>query len=272
MYLLYNGQLLSEDELCLPLNNRAFQYGDGFFETIMVVKGSIRFWQAHWERMQEAAHVLQIALPAEFSAENLGQQILSLVKQNHSEELSRVKLKIWRAGEGLYTPQTDTANWLLTTQPTQPSVVLPLRVGICQTVRTFPSPFSSFKGINAPIYILASKEKVAEGYDDLILLDSNGYLAELSSSNLFWVKGKTIFTPALKTGCLHGVLRRTLLAWAVKNNWQVQEGMFPVETLRTAELVFGGNVTGLRPVASIGNRALQQSEATLNLLREGILG
>ncbi|WP_066831056.1 aminotransferase class IV [Rufibacter ruber] len=272
MFLLYNGQLLPENELRLPLSNRAFQYNDGFFETIMVAQGKVRFWAAHWERIQEAAQVLQIALPLDLTAENLARQILFLAQENQCGYLARVKLKIWRSGEGLYTPPTDAADWLLTAQPAPLSAASALQVGLCQTVRTVPSPFSSFKGINAPVYILASREKTHKGYDDLLLLDPHGNLSELTFSNLFWVKENTLFTPALATGCLNGVLRRSLLAWALKNQWQTQEGLFPMEDLLKAELVFAGNVTGLRAIASLEHQALPQAEEHLAKLEKVFLG
>ncbi|RNI27769.1 aminotransferase IV [Rufibacter immobilis] len=270
MLLLINGQLLQEKKVFLHLNNRAFQYGDGFFETILLEKGQVRLWAEHWARIEEAAAALYLSLPAGLSERELPQQILALAQQNQCTDLARVKLKIWRAGEGLYTPQTDTAEWLLTAQPTSPLTQTPLRVGICRTVHTIPSRFSFFKGINSPVYVLASREKTKRGLDDLILLDPKDNLAELTSSNLFWMKGNVLFTPSLETGCVHGVMRRYLFEWAAENNWEVREGLFRLEELQKAEALMAGNVTGLRIIEYVEDQILPSATAAARQLVEQI--
>ncbi|WP_190300395.1 aminotransferase class IV [Rufibacter hautae] len=251
MYLLYNGQTILEEELLLPISNRAFQYNDGFFETIILKEGKIRFWPQHLERIREAADALGIEMPAELFSDQFSKTLLQLAEQNKYGSLARVKLKVWRAGAGLYTPQTDKAEWLVTVQEAQKPLTNPIQVGICQTSRTIPSPFSSFKGVNSPVYVLASREKASRGLDDLILLDPAGNLAELTFSNLFWIKDQMLFTPALATGCLNGILRRKLLQLVSQNNWDVQEGLFKPDALKEAQVVFGGNVTGLRMIETL---------------------
>ncbi|MFB9862029.1 aminotransferase class IV [Rufibacter immobilis] len=270
MFLLYNGELISEEDVKIPLSNRAFQYGDGFFETILLEKGQVRLWAEHWARIEEAAAALYLSLPAGLSERELPQQILALAQQNQCTDLARVKFKIWRAGEGLYTPQTDTTEWLLTAQPTSPLAQTPLRVGICRTVHTIPSRFSSFKGINSPVYVLASREKMKRGLDDLILLDTKDNLAELTSSNLFWMKGNVLFSPSLETGCVHGVMRRHLLQWAAENNWEVREGLFTLEELQEAEALMAGNVTGLRIIECVEDQILPSATAAARQLVEQI--
>jgi branched-subunit amino acid aminotransferase/4-amino-4-deoxychorismate lyase len=260
VFLLYNGRIIPEEELSLPVSNRAFQYSDGFFETIIFANGKPRFWTDHVARMQEACAILRLEFPEEFLAKDFLKQVFELGKINECGSIVRVKLKVWRAGQGLYTPQTNHVDWLVTTQSFVQPPLIPLKVGICQTIATVASPFSGFKGINAPVYVLASLEKQDRSLDDLLLLDTQGNLAEGTYANLFWVKNQTIYTPSLLTGCLNGVMRRNIIRWAVKNNWQIQEGFYLPAELRNAEVVFTGNVTGLRPI-----RLLEDEELALDL-------
>ncbi|WP_210464881.1 aminotransferase class IV [Rufibacter roseolus] len=268
MFLLYKGQTILEEELRLPLTNRAFQYNDGFFETIILKEGKIRFWPEHLERIKEAGEVLGLELPALLFSDQFSKMVQKLAQENNTGALARVKLKIWRAGEGLYSPQTDETNWLVTAQAATVPATTPFKVGICQKVRTIPSPFSSFKGFNSPVYVMASREKVYRSLDDLLLLDPAGNLAELTFSNLFWIKDQTLFTPALETGCLNGVLRRRLLRWAIQNNWEVKEDQFKPEVLKSAELVFAGNVTGLRMIEAVEGERTGTSFSVLNRIQE----
>lgn len=268
MFLLYNGQFILEEELRFPLSNRAFQYNDGFFETIILENDKLRFWPDHQARMQEAAALLQFDLPPELLAEDFPRQLVRLSHQNRCGKRARIKLKVWRAGQGLYAPQTDKADWFVTAQSTLTPGPQPLRAGICQSVQTVPSAFSSFKGSNTLVYILASREKINRGLDDVIILDPKGYLAELTSSNLFWIKGNTLYTPGLETGCVHGVMRRKLIREFIKKGGKVEEGSFLPATLQEAEIVFAGNVTGLRAINMLENESLVIHSSLLDELKK----
>mgnify|MGYP005749143835 CR=1 FL=1 len=267
---LYNGQFIPEQELCLPITNRAFQYGDGFFETVMVVNGRLRFWSDHLVRMQEAAHALHLELPAYFCEPAFEQQLLQLADENSGLAYGRLKLKAWRAGAGLYTPETNLIDWLATVQPATPLHPDSISIGVCQNIRTICSPFSHFKGPNALVYTLAGLEKKQTGYDDMLLLNSQGIVSELISSNLFWMMDNKLFTPALDTGCVNGIVRRNILRWCRKNHMKVHEAYFSPQRLHDAHTVFAANVTGIKSIESINYVALQQDEAFLHQLNRDL--
>lgn len=251
MPLLYNNHLFQENELRLPLSNRAFQYNDGFFETIIIRKGRLSFWEDHVQRMKEAAKALQLSLPPYLSSPAFPGKLLELADKQQAMDHGRLKLKIWRAGAGIYTPETNEADWLATVQPAPPVTLLPLQVGLCRQVRTQPSPLSHFKGPNAPLYIMAAIEKDSRNLNDMLLLDSQNHVAELISSNVFWIRNNHLYTPALETGCVNGVLRRNILRWCQQNETEVAEVLADVDHLYHADSVFSANVIGIKPLASI---------------------
>ena len=124
VYIIYNGQFLPEQDLRLPLTNRAFQYNDGFFETLVWEKGRLRLLAEHIERMQEAATVLGLELPTDLSPSNLEEQVKALTEMNDCSTFARVKLKVWRSGQGLYMPQTDCVDSVSYTHLTLPTILL----------------------------------------------------------------------------------------------------------------------------------------------------
>lgn len=271
MRILYNGQILLEADFHLPYSNRAFQYSDGFFETLILENGKIRFWAEHLDRIREAAAVLSFDVEGDGKTlSSLPDQLLRLARLNLCSESARVKLKIWRSGAGLYTPQTDNVDWFATAHPFQTPSLAPIKIGVCETVRTIPSVFSSFKGINAPVYVLASLEKTAKDIDDLLLLDPNGNIAELTSSNIIWAKENALYTPALETGCLNGIIRRRVLAWARENQWELREGRYEFSNILEADLAFAGNVTGIRAIAQIEKEKVKIDPELLTKLRQDI--
>ncbi|CAM3541743.1 aminotransferase class IV [Pontibacter korlensis] len=267
MSILYNNQLLEEEEFRLSLLDRAFQYNDGFFETAIIADGSIRFWNSHKQRMQEAATALQLNLPARLLSREFEETLLKLAEAGKALSCGRLKLKVWRAGEGLYTPQTNDLNWLATVAPATPAGQNPIHVGICQKVTTAYTPLSHFKGPNAPLYVLAGLEKQAQQQDDMLLLNQQGKVAELISSNLFWLKGDILYTPSLEAGCVNGILRRNILQWCL-DKLEVQEVLQESEVLRSADAVFAANITGIRSIASIDQQYLNQQEVLIEKLRQ----
>ena len=268
MHLLYNGQFQPEEDLRLPLTNRAFQYNDGFFETVIVKDGQLRFWQDHQDRMQDAARALQLELPQALQPPLLPEQLHQLHRQNNASAYGRLKLKVWRSGGGLYTPETNSPDWLATAAPATTPAAAPLRVGICQGVRTCFSPFSFFKGPNALLYVMAGMEKKARGTDDMLLLSTKGHVAELTSANLFWLKEGTIFTPALGTGCVNGILRRNILRWCKAAGVTTQEVHATPAQLLTAEAAFAANVTGIRSIGQLEETAFTPEHQLVTWLQQ----
>jgi branched-subunit amino acid aminotransferase/4-amino-4-deoxychorismate lyase len=265
--LLYNNTFLAEHELRLPITNRAFQYNDGFFETIMVVNGKLRFWSDHQERMKEAAKALQLTIPHSFWDGDLEANLLQLADKNSASGYGRLKLKIWRAGAGLYTPQRNEVEWLATAEPTSPIPDKGIQIGICQTARTVFSPLSHFKGPNAPLYVLAGLEKQSQLCDDMLLLDAKGNVAELISSNIFWIEDDVLVTPALKSGCVNGILRRNIIRWCQQQGIGVLEKLAKTEELFQADSVFAANVTGIKGITSLGQAILPQKHRFKNRLQ-----
>lgn len=243
MNLVYNSDVLSEAEFSLSPADRAFQYGDGLFETMRFEAGKVWFWPDHHDRLTKGMAALQLDTPEGFDAGTLHETIRALIDQNGlGDGQVRIKLQVWRQPGGLYTPTTHAANWLLTTKPGQPfAITEKTRLGIFREVRLSPSSVSSFKTLNALPYVLAGLFRQKHGFDDVVLLDTHGHLAECVASNLFWLKDHALHTPSLETGCIDGIIRRQLL-----RTQPVQQGLFMPDALESADAVFCANVNGVQ--------------------------
>ena len=243
MNLVYNSDVLAEADICLSPTDRAFQYGDGLFETIRYESGTVWFWPDHYDRLLRGMAALHLDVPASFSATYLHDIILDLLRRNDlSSGPARIKLQVWRQPGGLYTPTTQAVNWLLTARPGQPFTLTEKpRLALFHDVRLSASRVSPFKTLNALPYILAGLYRQQQDVDEVVLLDADGHLAECVASNLFWVKDGQLFTPSLDTGCIDGIIRRQLL-----RTHAAQEGRFLPDVLDTASAVFCANVSGMQ--------------------------
>lgn len=248
MFLVYNSDIYPENDFRIPVNNRAFQYGDGLFETIRYEQGQVRFWPDHFARLSAGMTALQLSKSTDFTAEALHQRLLQLLSLNElSDQPARIKIQVWRQPGGLYTPATNEPELLITAQLGKTfSVTEKNQTGIYEAFRLYPSPVSAYKTLNALPYILAGLYKEQCALDDVILLDTEGHLAECVASNLFWLADQTLYTPSLQTGCINGILRRQLLRLAPEWGIAAAEGLYKPNTLRQADAVFCANVMGIQ--------------------------
>lgn len=251
-HLLHNGQLIEEASFQLALPNRGLFYNDGFFETLIWADGGVRLLSYHLERMQAAATALHLALPNELSTlEGLGGIFAQLIT-TQGLTTARLRLQIWRAGAGLYTPVTSSIDYLLTATDHEPAPTTGARADFSQQVCTHFSPFSFCKGPNALTYVLAAQERAARGLDEILLLDGAGHVAEVGAAAIFWLKNDCLYTPAIGTGCVAGVRRAHLLRVAQTYGLLTAEGLYSVEELLTADAVFTANVATVRPICQVG--------------------
>ena len=255
MFLVYNSDIVPENLFHPPVNDRAFQYGDGVFETLRYQNGRVWFWPEHMARLAGGMAALQLNWPLTTTAAWLHEQVLTLLAANNlTHQTARVKIQVWRQPGGLYTPVTNNANWLITAHPTTDfAITEKARVGIYDAFRVVHSPLSAFKTLNALPYVMAGLYRQQHGWDDVILLnaDTENYLAECQASNLFWFDKGVLHTPALETGCVNGIVRQHILARAEAAGQAVNVGFHNRHSLSMAEAVFCCNVNGIQWIRSV---------------------
>jgi branched-subunit amino acid aminotransferase/4-amino-4-deoxychorismate lyase len=271
--LLHNFKPFQDESFSLSYLNRGFQYNDGLFDTLIFTDGRIRFLHDHLDRLRRALDVLGLVVPGTWLEEAFWhQQVELLIRENAlSAPVVRIKVNVWRQSGGLFTPESDQAEVLMTVsaQADLPEVIQ--TAGFLSSPPVPYSPFSFFKGPYALHYVQAGREKKQMGLDEGILLDARGHVAEALVSNIFWLKGQQLYTPALETGCIAGIMRLNVLRAGQMLRLEVREGHFKTADLRAADTVFTSNVTGLRTIAAIGQDRFQTSSPTFTRLQEMVM-
>ena len=247
----------------LPLvtaHNRAFAYGDALFETVIFRAGQPRFWDHHWARLRDGMRALQMRPPAGFTATRTAEFMGQVARANQLPDVARLRLRVVRQSGGLYTPTRREVDFFVEADVCQPPPAVRQRVAVGRHVWLCATPWSRFKTGSALPYVLAGLERTRRKLDELLLLDHQGFLAEATAANLFWQHQDALYTPALTSGCVGGVMRLQVVAAARAAGLTVHEGLFRAEVLARAERVFTSNVAGLVPLATLRRRAF---EATL---------
>lgn len=267
----YNGNLTPSGSASLEVSNRGFQYGDGIFETIIFRKKEIMFLDEHWERISESVNDLKLDFP--FTKKDFENTLLELLEVNGlMGQSARMKLYIWRKAGGLYTPDHFDAEFMLTADQAQRKKIQKYdKVGLANTIFLQKTAFSHLKTISALPYVMAGIEKKERKLEEIILLGQDGYIAEASSSNIYFLdlSNRTIYTPSLQTGCINGVSRRFLFKNAKQFDMEIKEVLWLPEDLISDKLsIFTINVAGVNCIQKIYTTKMGDCTEGLKLLEE----
>jgi len=254
--MLFNGELVEPRNFTLPLPNRGLAFGDGFFETLIFANGRLRLAANHAARMQQAAAALYLSLPPALATAGALESTLAGLAAANQLPAARLRLQLWRAGGGRYTPPTAAAEWLATAEAFVPDDAPLQQVDFVLDTHSIFSPLSFCKGPQAWLYVRAAHERQQRGLDEIILCDAAGHVAEAGAAAVFWVKDDVLFTPALASGCVAGVRRAAVLCAARAAGLACQEGLFSPADLLAADFAFTANVAAVRAVQQLGSQPL----------------
>ncbi|HKI70354.1 MAG TPA: aminotransferase class IV [Verrucomicrobiae bacterium] len=271
---------MPEEQAVVSVFDRSFLYGDGLFETMLVRNGKPFRWVQHLERLRRGADFLKIKLP--FSAEELRDFAGKLVEKN-SMPNALLRLTLSR-GVGVrgYSPQgAEKPTLVMSLHPAALALApsfspagsggegarragegIPLHWKLITSSHRLPAnePLAQFKTANKLAQILARAEADAAGADEALLISTDGYVAEATSSNLFWIEDGVVCTPPLASGILPGVTRTIVFEIGRSLGAAVQESNIAKAELIEAEAVFLTlSSMGVVEAIELDSKSLKQS-------------
>ncbi|WP_228195415.1 aminotransferase class IV [Thalassospira povalilytica] len=247
-----NGSFRDLDEASIPVTDRGFLLGDGFFETMRAHEGKIAWIDAHMERLDY--HAEQIEFPVDLlpATDEVANVVSTLFEQIHRKD-AVVRLTVSRgSGErGLLPPADPDPTILITVSPFEPvEPAIGMKLFTSQKVRrNAHSVAGGIKSINYLDNIAAKQEAQSYGGDDALILSSDGNVAETTVANIFGIKGETLWTPDEDTGILCGLARDFILEWAEETGRDVEFEAKTPDMLKEFDAIFTANaLQGLRVV------------------------
>jgi branched-chain amino acid aminotransferase len=249
IYLNFNGSVLSADTLLVGADNHGFRYGDGLFETIKMVGGRLILADYHFERLLAGAVLLGFDPNRNVSMAELSGSILALCKKNGHERLARVRLMMFRGEGGLTDPGFQIPNYIIQSWPIPAdSHRIPIVSGGVNktglTIDVFPGGrkscdvYANLKSNNYQLYTQAARYAAQNSFDDCLVLNSHGRIADSSIANLFYCRKGRIYTPPLSEGCIAGVMRRILIEILPGAGFDMEEKAIEPDELEGSEEVF----------------------------------
>ncbi len=235
--------------------------GQGLFETILYDKNILWFWELHWQRLARSLHFFKIAEPSF----DLKKYLLECINKIQPEQPTRIKLIYTFSFED---PSSRMEKENIIVQISPEKIDASSQSGL--QLLTQPSPYVSksplirHKTLGYADLFYGRNQAIKAGFDDVLYYNSNGLITETSYSNIFAVKGETLFTPNITTGILPGTVRSLLL-----ENLGATEIDIHLNGLAEFDYFFvSSSVKELRLVGQIDNFEFKINSNSFNKIRK----
>ncbi len=241
-----NGVFVPAGEAKVSAFDHGFLYGDGIFESLTTADGRIFKLRDHLDRLERSARALRLALPE--SKERIGEIVKEAVRRSGSGHIY-IRVIVSR-GEGypVLDPRVARRPTLvvLLHDPKPPAETgssydihgKGLRLKTAGVRKAPPEVFEPrVKSLNYLNNVLARIEALESGYDEAVLLDLRGFIAEAPGENIFIVRDGALKTPRAHN-VLDGITRRCVLEIAAADGISAGEADLTLYDLYTADEAF----------------------------------
>ena len=236
-----NGEFVKASEAKIDLYSQSLHYGYAVFEGIRsykTVSGATKIFKEveHYERLKRSADALNIYYP--YSTEELISATYEVLKRNNLQD-AYIRPLVFAPANMSFTQNTES---FITIEVWEMGKFLGDKL-----IKVMTSPFErpnpkAFK-IEAKATghyvnsIVASQDAKAKGFDEALLNDVNGFVAEAPGANMFYEKDGKLFTPSLGN-ILPGITRATVIEICNELDIPVEEKFFTTEELKDADAAF----------------------------------
>ena len=261
MLIYIDGDFLPKAEAKISVFDHGLLYGDGVFEGIRSYNGRVFKLDEHLERLYDSAKSIMLQIP--IPIETMKETVLETLRRNHLSE-AYIRLVITR-GVGDLGLDPDKCP--------KPSIIIiadkialypqkfyeeGLEIVTASVRKNYPEAINPrIKSLNYLNNILAKIEGKQSGAVEVLMLNADGYVAECSGDNIFWLKNEVLVTPPVHMGILEGVTRNSVIDLAREAGMRVEERVFTRHDLYIADECFlTGTAAEVIPVVKIDRRVI----------------
>jgi branched-chain amino acid aminotransferase len=270
-FVFHNDRVLPVETARLSPGQAGLLNGWGLFTTIRIHDGIPFAFERHWSRLERDAERTRCPFP--FVAETVREQLAMLLQANTVQEgAARIyaiynQVGFWRSAENF--PRVD----LLLCSADLPSYREPSRLGLREFGRYAASPLAGVKVLSWLDNVWNYYEAQQAGFDEVVLLNERGEVAECTAANIFCVRGGRVTTPPLNSGCLSGITRSVLLEIGASVGVEVKEAVLRPDDLYAADEVFISSTNrSMLGVSEINGRQIAAAPGPVTLKMENAFG
>jgi len=264
MKIYLNGKYVTKENAKISVFDHGLLYGDGVFEGIRSYKRLVFKLDEHIDRLYETAHTLMLKIP--LTKAQMSRAIVSTLKENGLDD-AYIRVLVTR-GEGDLGLDPRKCQG-------QPAVIIiadkitlypadlykrGLEIITVPTLRNHPEALNPrLKSLNYLNNILAKIEANNSGFNEAIMLDNQGFVAECTGDNIFIIKNGQMLTPA--QGRLRGITRDAVIELARKNKISASETMLTRHEIFNADECFlTGTAAEIIPVIKVDGRVIKDGK------------
>lgn len=260
-----NGKFIEKENAKISVFDHGLLYGDGVFEGIRSYNSLVFKLNEHINRLYESAHSIMLNIP--INKQQMAKAVIDTLRANKLKD-AYIRLIVTR-GEGdlgLDPRKCKSPTIIIITDKI---VLYPkelyqkgLKIITVATARNLPEALNpQIKSLNYLNNILAKIEAVNAGYEEAIMMNSLGFVAECTGDNLFIVKDKQLFTPSQSMGTLLGITRNSVIELAKKAKIDTHENILTRHEIFNADECFlTGTAAEIIPVVSVDGRKISDGK------------
>ena len=264
-YIWMDGRLVNFEDATVHVLTHALHYGTGVFEGIRAYEaagGTAVFrLREHIDRMIRSAKAYQMDVG--YTAEELVEASKEVVRANEFRSAYIRPIVFLGLGALGLDPrnakvQAAIITWQWGAYLGEEGIRNGIRVKVSSWRRFSHDAFPNAKATGTYINsILAKRDAVADGYDEALMLNSDGAISEGSGENLFLMRDGVIYTPPLSAGCLDGVTRNSVMTLLSDDGFRVVEKVVHRSDIYYCdELFMTGTAAEVTPVREVDNRSV----------------
>ncbi len=244
----------------LPVNDRSVQFGDGCFTTAKIEQGQAALLPLHIQRLQKGVERLYLPQPDWQQLENHIKQIASTTEQG----VLKVIISRGTGGRGYSAEGFTQPNQILSLSPYPDNYLKQRQKGFSLVLSPIPmgiNPYlAGIKHLNRLEQVLIKSFIEKSNADEALVLDTDGLLVECGTANIFWRKGKDVYTPDLRGCGIEGVMRERIIALLSESDYDFSCVNCYPETLADADEVIVCN--SLMPVIPVREIQVHENQPT----------
>lgn len=266
----FNGNLVTASNENIE-NNRGFLYGDAVFETIKVLDNKILFLEDHYFRLMSSMRIIRMEIPMDFTLEHLESEILKTTQALNLSN-ARIRLTVYRSGNGKYSPETRTTQYLISAENTHAvyeNNMLEYEIELFKDFHVSKHLLSTLKTTNRLINITASIFAEENDYQNCFLINDDKNIIEAINGNVFVVKDNVIATSPISDGCINGIMRKKVIELIKKDDsLQFEErSISPFEIQKADEVFITNVIQGIQSVSKYRKKEFTRNIANALLIK-----
>jgi branched-chain amino acid aminotransferase len=257
-----NGNLVDKKDARISVFDHGYLYGDGVFEGIRAYNCLVFLLKEHLDRLYESAHSIMLHVP--ISKEEMKRAVVKTLKANKLKD-AYIRIIVSRGEGDLGLDPRKCKGHEAVVIISDKIALYPKKLyerGMdiisVPTVRTIPEALNpQIKSLNYLNNILAKIEAINSGYEEALMLDHLGYVAECTGDNIFVVKKKEVYTPPQCMGTLRGITRDRILRITKSLKIPTHEHVLTRHELYISEECFlTGTAAEIVPVVKVDGRTI----------------